>query len=262
MKIQIRKGIFESNSSSSHCICVMKDKQYFTTQEIRNEFYLDEEWCKHPNVLNLYFYGENYFGRGFRVMSSFRDKVGYAIASFCGNCYRLKSYIESYEKFENIIIPLLYELVNVEEVEVDMETQYFNVYSDSVTDDLEQDYSTYEEVPYSDLIYDENSLGCYKEISKSGRKQEKIGLEVPQFGGIDHQSANLLQCFLEKNNMDLKEFLLRKDIVVIEDSDETCIFSTMIGAGLINADGIEQVYPSKFINLKGSYEDKRNEETD
>ena len=73
MKIQIRTGMFETNSSSAHSLLIMKKRQTLTQQEIRDEFYLDEEWHKdRGNVLKLDFYDNN-FGRCFDVLTSFRD---------------------------------------------------------------------------------------------------------------------------------------------------------------------------------------------
>ena len=86
MKFQIRTGMFETNSSSAHSLLIMKKCQIMTQQEIRDEFYLDEYWHK-DNVLRLGSYGNEY-GRGFDVLTSFRDKLSYALASMCGNSRR------------------------------------------------------------------------------------------------------------------------------------------------------------------------------
>ena len=41
MKTQIRMGVFESNSSSMHSLCVMKNEGKYTPQEITHDMYLD-----------------------------------------------------------------------------------------------------------------------------------------------------------------------------------------------------------------------------
>jgi len=243
MKIQIRTGMFETNSSSAHSLLIMKKRQTMIQQEIRNEFYLDEEWHKdRGNVLKLDFYDNN-FGRSFDVLTSFRDKLSYALASMCGNCYKLKSYIEAGDRFEKEFMPLLKKLVGVDEVEMPMNDRSFNVYSDTITDDEYQDYNTYEEVPYDDLVYDEKrERGIYRETCKSGRKKEIIWLDVPEFGGVDHQSSGLLQGFLKKYGITLEEFLIRKDIIVVCDGDEYCIFGTMLDSGLVDKNAIQVAY--------------------
>lgn len=243
MKFQIRMGMFETNSSSAHSLLIMKKHQTMTQKEIRDEFYLDEDWHK-DNVLRLGSYGNEY-GRGFDVLTSFRDKLYYALASMCGNCYKLKSYIEAGDTFEKVFEPLLKKLVGVDEVEMPMNDRDFNVYSDTITDDEYQDYNTYEEVPYDDLVYSESrEYGIYRETCKSGRKQEVIWLDVPDFGGIDHQSVGLFQGFLKKYGLTLEEYLIRKDIIVVTDGDEYCIFGTMLDSGLIDKDAIQAIYSS------------------
>lgn len=243
MKIQIRKGAWETNSSSMHSLLIMKKRQTMTQEEIRDEFYLDEDWNKERgNILQLDPW-DNDFGREFRVLTSFRDKLSYVMAAMLGNCYNLKSYIKAGDEFMYTFEPILKKLAGVDEVEMPMKSEFFRVYSDTVTDDIEQDYETYEEVPYEDLVYDETKeYGCYNEVCKSGRKQTGIYLEVPVFGSVDHQSMGLLQRFLRKYGITIEEYLIRKDIVVVVDGDETCIFGTMMDAGLVDKDAIQVLY--------------------
>lgn len=256
MKCQIRLGSWESNSSSMHSLLIMKKRQTMTQKEIRDEYYLDEDWCKERgNTLRLDWTHEE-FGRGFDVLTSFRDKLSYALASVCGGCYSLKSYIRGGDTFYEVFEPLLKKLVGVDKVELHWDSEKFHVYSDSVTDDLEQDYTTYEEVPYEDLTHNENwnkegheDEGFYEEICKSGRKQEEIWLEVPEFGSVDHQSRGLFQRFLDKYNITLEDYLIRKDIVVIVDGDEYDIFGTMLEAGIVDKNAIQIKYPKD-----GSYD--------
>ena len=94
MKYQIRKSVWESNSSSMHSLVVTKKNSNvrMTQEEIRAEFYLDEEWYKklHKNdekeVVDIDPW-ENDFGRSpFSVLSSFRDKLYYAVAEYWLKC--------------------------------------------------------------------------------------------------------------------------------------------------------------------------------
>lgn len=243
MKMQIRTGMFETNSSSAHSLLIMKNRQVMTQKEIRDEFYLDEDWCKDKNnILQLDSYGNDY-GRGFDVLTSFRNKLSYALASMCGSCYTLTSYIEAGDRFERKFVPLLKRLVGVDEIKMPTEYKNFNVYSDTVTDDEYQDYETYEEVPYDDLIYNEDREdGIYKETCKSGRKQEIIWLNVPDFGSVDHASSGLLQRFMKKYGINLEDFLIRKDIVVIINGDENDILGRMIENNLLNKEGVQIIF--------------------
>jgi len=250
MKIQIRNGAWETNSSSMHSLLIMKKRQTMTQKEIREEYYLDEDWNKdRSKILQLSRDHEEY-GRGFNVLTSFRDKLSYALASMCGSCYSLKSYIRGGDTFYEVFEPLLKKLVGVDEVELYWDSENFHVYSDSITEDLEQDYTTYEEVPYEDLIHNENwnkegheDEDYYEEICRSGRKQEEIWLEVLKFGSVDHQSMGLFQRFLEKYNITLEDYLIRKDIIVIIDGDEYYLFDTMVNAGIVDKNAIEVKYP-------------------
>lgn len=269
MKIQIRKGAWETNSSSMHSLLIMKKRQTMTQKEIRDEYYLDEDWCKERgNILRLDWTHEE-FGRGFDVLTSFRDKLSYALASMCGSCYSLKSYIRGENTFHEVFESLLKRLVGVDKVEPHMDSESFRVYSDTVTDDLNQDYTTYEEVPYDDLVrngnwsyYNKDSEPYYKEICNSGRKQEEIWLEVPKFGSVDHQSAGLLQRFLDKYNITLEDYLIRKDIVVIVDGDECDIFGTMLEAGIVDKNAIQIKYPKEGPYDWELYKEKHPEDFD
>ena len=91
MKCQIRLRSWETNSSSAHSLLIMKKRQVMTQKEIREEYYLDEDWNKdRSNILQLDRDCEEY-GRGFNVLTSFRDKLSYALASMCGSCYSRQS---------------------------------------------------------------------------------------------------------------------------------------------------------------------------
>ena len=40
MKRQIRRGVFETNSSSQHSLCIMKKDEHYTPDEVAKDFYL------------------------------------------------------------------------------------------------------------------------------------------------------------------------------------------------------------------------------
>lgn len=76
MKRQIRRGCFESNSSSQHSLVVMKKNDHYTPEEIKKEFYLGEHgvWDVWDDSLD--------FGRSpFRTLGTFKTKWLYACAS-------------------------------------------------------------------------------------------------------------------------------------------------------------------------------------
>lgn len=89
--LAIRRGVFETNSSSMHSLIIKKEDDYLTKEELSQEVYLYTEDGWHPDgdvgKFGLYFGGdESYFGRSpFRVLSSFKEKLCYYIASICDN---------------------------------------------------------------------------------------------------------------------------------------------------------------------------------
>ena len=259
MKYQIRKSVWESNSSSMHSLVVTKKNSNvrMTQEEIRAEFYLDEEWYKERHkddekeVVEIDPWG-NEFGRSpFTVLSSFRDKLAYAVAEYCGDNYRAESYSKAEDTFDEVFKPILINLIGCDDVEWGKwDSAHFVVYSDDNVEYLDD----VKEVPYEMLVYidksdrdkyseDDMIYGGYKNIDKDGRPIEDAWFDVPDFGSIDHQSSGLLKCFLRDKNISLEDYLVRKDIVVIIDGDEYCELDKLIDCGLIKKDSIVLRYP-------------------
>ena len=276
MKYQVRKNCFETNSSSMHSLIVTKKNENvrMTQNEIRDEFYLNEEWYKerHKNdekeIVEIDPWN-NDFGRSpFSVLSSFRDKLAYAIAEYCGNNYSIKSYVKSEQIFDDVFEPLLINLIGCDEVEYGkMNYRHFEIYSDVSGEYLDE----VEQVPYDNLIYikkedrdgmsnDELVSGHYKNISKDGRPIEEAWFDIPDFGTIDHQSSGLLKEFLRDNNFTLEDYLVRKDIVVIIDGDEYDELGNLIECGLIKKDSIVLRFPKSISFDCYKYNEENNDE--
>ena len=253
MKYQIRKSVWESNSSSMHSLIVTKKNSNvrMTQEEIRDEFYLNEDWYKdrHKNdekeIVEIDPF-DNEFGRSpFTVLTTFRDKLSYAVAEYCGNNYSIKSYLEADKTFEDVFEPLLNRLIGCDEVKWDKtDYRHFEVYADG-GDYLDE----VEEVPYERLVYVDNPekeglteddlVGhCYRNTDKDGKEIEDAWFDVSDYGSIDHQSSCLLIGFLKTNNLTLEDYLVRKDVVVVVDGDEYCELDNMIDCGLISKDSI------------------------
>lgn len=258
MKYQIRKSVWESNSSSMHSLIVTKKNSNvrMTQEEIREEFYLNEDWYKehHENdekeVVKIDPW-DNEFGRSpFNVLVTFTDKLAYAVAEYCGNNYSIKSYLESEKIFDEMFTPLLIHLIGCDDIEWDRwDDRPFEIYVGG-GDNLDE----VEEVPYQKLVYvdkderkdsseDDLVRGMYKNVDVDGRPIEEAWFDVPKFGNIDHQSVGRLRGFLEENNLSLEDYLVRKDIAVIITGDEYSTFKDMVTCGLINKDSIVIQYP-------------------
>lgn len=97
---QIRRNVFETNSSSSHSLVITTDNEHMTKEEINNEFHLRENgllWLP-ESYLEFYRYP-------FDMLATFRGKLRYAIAASQGNlvdeCREIcKKYIDNFTDFE------------------------------------------------------------------------------------------------------------------------------------------------------------------
>lgn len=261
MKYQIRKGCFETNSSSAHSLIITKKNSSvrMTREEIRAEYYLDASWMKErvkkvgKEILHIDVCGGNDFDRSpFTVLSSFSEKLLYAIAEYCGSNHTIQSYIEAEKRFNEMFVPLLIRLTGCDEVEYCKTSRdCFAIYSDVGGEYMDE----VEEVGYPDLVVagykddipkDDKIFGVYKNVAENGRPIEEAYFDVPDYGSIDHQSKGLLTGFLKSNNLSLEDYLTRKDIVVIITGDEYSTFSNMILCGLIDVNNIVTQYPNYF----------------
>jgi len=278
MKYQIRKGCFETNSSSMHSLIVTKKNNNIrmTQKEIRDEFYLNEEWYKerHKNneeeIVEIDPWENDFGSSPFTILSSFRDKLAYAVAEYCGDNYRIESYLQAEKTFDEIFVPLLVRLIGCDEVKWDKwNDRHFAIYSGGG-----EYFDEVEEVPYEKLVYvekedrdglndDDLLRGHYRKTDIYGRRVEDTWFEVPDFGSIDHQSAGLLTGFLDLNGLSLEDYLVRKDIVVVIDGDEYCELDKLIDCGLIKKDSIVLRFPkSGSLDSYKYNEENDDEETD
>lgn len=228
-----------------------------TQEEIRDEFYLNEDWYteRHKNdeeeVVKIDPW-DNEFGRSpFNVLVTFKDKLAYAVAEYCGNNYSIKSYVKGEKTFDEVFRPLLIRLIGCDDIEWDRwDDRPFEIYVDG-GDNLDE----VEEVPYDKLIYVDKSerkdlsednliRGRYKNVDIDGRLIEEAWFDVPKFGEIDHQSMGLLKRFLKDNNLSLEDYLVRKDIITVITGDEFSTFTDMVTCGLIDVNNIVTQYPN------------------
>lgn len=188
--IQIRRNVFETNSSSSHSISIMKKSHYVTHDELLEEF----KWDIRDGVCKFY-RDELTFGRSpFEVLTTFKEKLRFAFAS-----YNLKDYDRDIEMREEII-SLVYELLpELKEITFEQDRSY----------DFEK--------------------GCYRN-----------GVEY-FYGDIDHQSVGLLENFLVRNNISIREFLTNSKYIVFIDGDEYQIKEKLFETGLFHKEDFENI---------------------
>ena len=272
MKRQIRQGIFESNSSSSHVICVTKNDHILTQDDIVTSYedYQEDELKEYIYINKKGewdVYGELYFGRGFKVMSSLEDKAEYAIAEYCGEYsdYTDEEKSQKLNEIQNILSSVIPRLTGI-----DIPKKYKDMYEDLEGNELDPD----------DVLenWEVNRQSAMRHFYIKDGKKHPAKLcgswETLGIGGIDHQSMGLLPQFLITKGITLKEFLLNKRYVIIEDSDETCLWPEMKRSGLVDKNNIVEEYtawqayqdskkldPEYAAWLKEQEEDN-NEETD
>lgn len=97
---QIRRNVFETNSSSSHSLVITTDNEHYTREEINKNFYITKE-----GKVRLWESSLEFYRSPFDMLVTFKDKLRYAIASSNGNlvdeCREIcKKYIDGFVDFE------------------------------------------------------------------------------------------------------------------------------------------------------------------
>ena len=236
MKRQVRRGVFETNSSSMHSLTVMKRDEKYTQKEILKDIWLrdDKDTGEKDCVWNIWNDSDLDFGRSpFRALATFKEKWLYACASL------VHEYNDDVYK-ELVEIVLKY-VPNLKKIKLPTtERSFANKDDDKFKDDeYYQEYGkTQEEV-----------------ISYLTQKSEEWDMEIeyyehsgywyydaPYTGYVDD---NILSGFLESEGITVEEFITNKKYVVIQDGDEYCYWIDMKKAGLINMDAIDHEYPKE-----------------
>ncbi len=109
--IQIRREVFETNSSSSHSVSIRKQDDYYTEEEVREELWRS---AKYNNGLYRIWSYRLEFGWGFDVYDSFSDKLRYVLAVYlCADndskvakiVYFAESFFEKDKHFNIVLEP-------------------------------------------------------------------------------------------------------------------------------------------------------------
>lgn len=96
---QIRRNVFETNSSSSHSLVIMTNNEHYTREEINKNFYMTD------GIVRLWESSLEFYRSPFDMLVTFKDKLRYAIASSNGNlvdeCREIcKKYVDGFTDFE------------------------------------------------------------------------------------------------------------------------------------------------------------------
>ena len=237
MKRQIRRGVFETNSSSQHSLCIMKKDEHYTSEEILEEIYLceDKENGEDKCVWNIWDHDLEFGRSPFRALGTFTDKWLYACASlvhdYNDETYKelvalALKYIPGLKKVE---LPTTSDSCADKDDEEHKDDEYFQKYGK--TEDELVEYLTQKEKDWGmEIDYWKSSSGYWH-------------YDRPYTGYVDE---NILGGFLEKEGITLEEYLTNKKYVVIQDGDEYGYFGDMKRSGLINLDAIDHEYSISY----------------
>lgn len=228
MKIKVRGGLFETNSSSAHVFVVGKHSDLLTEEDVREEAYIRD------GELLLYFTDvDDGYGRWpFQLLATFTDKVAYALCEYCGCLqYGSKEFNENYQMVLNVVREILPEIDD------------FQLKSEKVCPYLDKDGN---QLGSWEVHYRNDGTGNYKEMYEVDgewyeAKEADYYIDEPQIGCIDHQSAGMLKNFLARHEITLREFLLNKKYMIFVDGDEYHEFDKFVKYHIINLNDFEEV---------------------
>ena len=235
MKRQIRRCVFETNSSSMHSLVVTRKNDRYSKDEILNEFYLfdDKETGDKKCVWEIRDYDLEFGRAPFRSLGTFYDKWCYTCASL------VREYKdEVYNELERIALK---HVPGLKTIQMPLTTGHIPDKDDTHFKDNEyyQKCGKTEDELVEYLMKKEEDWNMEISYYKSNGY---FCFDKPYTGYVDE---NILSGFLQKENITIEEFLINKRYVVIQDGDEYCYWSDIKDTGLINVDIIDHEYPER-----------------
>lgn len=231
MKRQIRMGVFETNSSSQHSLCVMKNGSIYTPEEFSDGFWLhdDHETGEEDCVWEPWEYNMEFGRSPFRALGTFHDKWLYACASmvldYNDDTYKelVRIALKYVPGLKKIVLPMISDSFADKNYPENKDSEYAQTYGK--TEDEFNEYLEQKEKDWGiDTIeYWESSDGYFH-------------FQKPYTGCVDE---NVLSGFLKRENISLEEYLISKKYVTICDGDEYGYWNDMKKAGLVNMDAID-----------------------
>lgn len=219
MKINIRSGCFETNSSSMHSVVVKKEGGYYTPEEIKENIWLSDDMETGEKRCILRIWDRDlYFGRQpFRAISDFKTKWLYACASM------VREYNDdTYKELERIALKYV---LRLKKIELPLKTCYLSVEKAKTEEEVNRYLDELsEEINYQIGDYWKSETGDYWEY------------KIPDVGYADGSD---LSSFLNTEDISLEEFITNKKYIVIQDGDEYGYFNDMKSCGLINENAID-----------------------
>lgn len=251
MKRVIRKNIFESNSSSSHVIAITKNDSHITLEELTTSEINGEYNCNYVYLGKgkLWLYDIEYgYGREFDILTTFVDKLQYAMCEYLGDLYgderKFADMMDVFTAIVKDVIPGFKEF-DIRKVEKD-------IYLDTSGNKIPHNRLKYQ---FGEYDSNHNWVNHYTYVDADGNEKEAILddnhiLEVENIGLIDHQSVGMLTNFIKDKGITLKEFLTNKKYVIIIDSDETTHWPKLKQSGMFDLSTIIEEYSKSYEDIE------------
>lgn len=234
----IRNNCFETNSSSQHSIVVTNRDEHVTSEELLGDG-KEKVYIGKTGGLDLWHIEYGYGRSPFQLLTTFEDKLKYAMCEFLGHMYSDNpDFDDIYEEFLSIAWEMIPGFT------------HFGIREKEIDAYLDKDGHP---ILHRDLRYKgwdgENERCRYTYTGEDGQEYEAVFdeenyLTTPDIGMIDHQSSGLLRSFLKKRGVSLKEFLTNKKYIVVIDGDEYCEWENILTSGIIGTSNIVENYRS------------------
>lgn len=213
MKFKVRQGVFETNSSSMHSICILNDCN------LNNKINYEEK-----NTSYFYLNVEGFHRHPFKMLFSPEEKLAYCLCAFHSGIYNVNS--EKFKKLENKYLKMIQAYYpNVKKWSLFNEKDYKLLYH--TENGKEYDIDDEEKIGYNE---DYN----FYYIIETGEKlfpNEKL-TEFLTIGWNENDSS-FLKDFFKEAGITEEEFIFSPEYFIVVDGDEYCIFHNMMESGII-----------------------------
>lgn len=213
MRCTIRPS-FETNSSSMHSIILTN----IDGNSNKGELYAWNDGYAHIWDNDITFERSP-----FQLLSTMKDKIFFAIASFADDEEKIEEIREITREIFGC--ELKFPMEDVEEYRRADDHSWVSGYDVEWVTDPEDNTK---EV----LVYKPDHS-----VELEYREYQRIN------GYIDHQSVGLLQNFIKKHDVSLRDFITKAKYIVVIDGDEHCEFENILKSGIVDLSKIKSQYP-------------------
>lgn len=224
---QIRRGVFETNSSSMHAIAVMRPEGSFAGEDGPDDqrIYVGPDGTWEIGEDELEFHRDPY-----RLLCSAADKARYAIASLAGPD---PSGQDALKEITGAMAPY-----GVKKIE--LPADYYPVWKSETAGFLVpagREYRIHTDPDTGKPAYEADD-GSLVPVKRTGESRK-----ITNYGHVDHQSDELLADFLESRpGLTLARFIRERRYIAVIDGDEYNAFGEACARGVFPVDLLEEAY--------------------